>query len=108
MVDPELRLRTVRTAASTIAEADRTESLRQQWRKRKQKSMMRKGTLGKGFFRRNKEATTTQDDPRDQPMSPAPEPSDGKPAPVGARREIYVNVPLPPSKLDARGEPVTR
>lgn len=109
MVDPELRLRTVRTAASTIAEAERTESLREQWRKRRQKSMARKGTGGKSWFRRGKETTTTtQDDPRDKPTASPPVPSDVKVVPTGMRRDIFVNIPPPPSQLDSRGEPLHR
>lgn len=111
MIDPELRLRTVRTAASTIAEATRSETRREAWRRRRNKSMMRKGTLGRNFFRRGgaKEPAVTEDDPRDVPTTPQVPTIDGKVLPpAGKRRDIYVNLPLPPSSLDAKGEPVTR
>lgn len=107
MVDPELRLRTVRTAASTIAEVHRTESLREYWRKRRNKSAIRKGTSGRGFFRRGKEAATSEADPRDQPMARESAPT-AKQTVVGRRREIHINIPLPAPQLDARGEPITK
>ncbi|KAF8310990.1 phospholipid-transporting ATPase 1 [Clavulina sp. PMI_390] len=106
MIDPELRLRTVRTAASTIAEADRAETRRQLWRRRRQTTVSRKNTSGKSsFFRRNKETSgTTEADPRDKPTSTA----NGTPIPVGKRRDIHFNIPLPQSQLDSRGEPIVR
>lgn len=94
-IDPELRLRTVRTAASTIAESNRTEARRNRRRKR---TIKRKGTT-RTFFGRDKRK------PDERPESTADVP---KPVIEGQRRNIYVNVPLPPSELNQHGEPTAR
>ncbi|KAH9913676.1 phospholipid-transporting ATPase 1 [Epithele typhae] len=88
-VDPELRLRTVRTAASTIAE-----SIRQEQRAERRKSVRKKGSR---FFRRDKK----------KDVQPAPT---GTAAPhvAGRRRNVYVNVNLPMNEVDNRGEPIAR
>ncbi|KAI8973092.1 phospholipid-transporting ATPase 1 [Trametes punicea] len=93
-VDPELRLRTVRTAASTIAESIRTEQ-----RVEKRKSMRKKRSR---FFRRGTEKrrsdvvdTTTGSSPRAAPIP-------------GARRNVYVNSALPLDEVDKNGEPIVR
>jgi phospholipid-translocating ATPase len=110
MIDPELRLRTVRTAVSVLAESERTESRREQRRKQRAKrSLIRKGsTLGRSLFHRgSKKNAVTEDDPRDRPTANADGPGFSlKPAVVGQRRNIYVNIPLPPSETDPRGEPL--
>lgn len=102
VVDPELRLRTVRTAASTIAESIRTEE-----RAEKRKTMRKK----RSFFRRN------TDKKRPQPSTSKPEsiaesaaPSEASAAPPikGLRRNIYVNMPLPHDELDPHNEPIVR
>ena len=93
-IDPELRLRTVRTAASTIAE-----SIRQEQRAERRKSMRKKS---KGsFFRRNTEKR--RQDSGDSDPTPTAQPSIH-----GRRRNVYVNVPLPADEKDGRGEPVVR
>ncbi|KAI9057700.1 phospholipid-translocating P-type ATPase [Trametes sanguinea] len=90
-VDPELRLRTVRTAASTIAESIRTEQ-----RVERRKTMRRKGSR---FFRRGGEKRRTDTaDTTNAAAAPIP----------GARRNVYVNYTLPLDEVDAHGEPITR
>nr|VWO97318.1 Phospholipid-transporting ATPase (EC [Ganoderma boninense] len=92
-IDPELRLRTVRTAASTIAE-----SIRQEQRAERRKSMRKKS---KGsFFRRNTEKRRQDSGDSDQPSS--------QPSIHGRRRNVYVNLPLPADEQDSHGEPVVR
>ncbi|RDX49470.1 phospholipid-transporting ATPase 1 [Lentinus brumalis] len=90
-VDPELRLRTVRTAASTIAE-----SIRQEQRQERRKSMRKKGSR---FFRRGAEKRKETADSESTPTT-AQIP--------GRRRNVYVNVALPMDELDHNGEPITR
>ncbi len=90
-VDPELRLRTVRTAASTIAE-----SIRQEQRQERRKSMRKKGSR---FFRRGAEKRKETAD-SDSPPTTAQIP--------GRRRNVYVNVALPMDELDHNGEPIAR
>ncbi|CDO76204.1 hypothetical protein BN946_scf184819.g4 [Trametes cinnabarina] len=93
-VDPELRLRTVRTAASTIAESIRTEQ-----RVERRKTMRRKGSR---FFRRGgeKRRTDTAATNTSTIASSAPIP--------GVRRNIYVNCTLPLDEVDSNGEPIMR
>lgn len=86
-IDPELRLRTVRTAASAIAESIRSEQ-RQERRKTKRSR----------FFRR----TTEQKRPSSARDGP---PSTEVP---GERRNVYVNFPLSHAELDGHGEPTVR
>ena len=91
-VDPELRLRTVRTAASTIAE-----SIRQEQRQERRKSMRKKGSR---FFRRGTEKRKEAADAQ------APPPS--APQITGRRRNGYVNCALPMDEVDHNGEPIAR
>ena len=91
-VDPELRLRTVRTAASTLAE-----SIRQEQRAERRKSLRKKGSR---FFRREKKRS--EDDADSEPSSTA------RPPITGRRRNVYVNTPLPLDEVDQRGEPLVR
>ncbi|KAJ7581830.1 phospholipid-transporting ATPase 1 [Mycena floridula] len=86
-IDPELRLRTVRTAASAIAESARSEQRAERRRKRSR------------FFRKN------TDKKRAEPVDPHSKPSTVVP---GIRRNIYVNYPLPILEADEDGEPVVR
>ncbi|KAL6302940.1 phospholipid-translocating P-type ATPase [Sparassis latifolia] len=86
-VDPDLRLRTVRTAASTLAEYAKHEE-------RAERAGRRKSTA-KGFFRRGTEKK------RADAAASAPKLS-------GARRKIYVNTPLSRDDMDHHGEPVAR
>lgn len=119
MIDSELRLRTVRTAVSVLAESERAETRREARRRRsiRNNSILRKGsTLGRSIFTRGKKsglAPVTEDDPRDRPtrgspVQPTVDPAGApaKPGPVGKRRNIYVNVPLPLSERDPKGEPI--
>ncbi|KAI0643994.1 phospholipid-translocating P-type ATPase [Trametes meyenii] len=94
-VDPELRLRTVRTAASTIAESIRTEQ-----RVERRKTMRKKGSL---FFRKGTEkrrAGTTDSAGTGVGSAAAPIP--------GVRRNVYVNYTLPLDEVDHNGDPVVR
>lgn len=88
-IDPDLRLRTVRTAASTIAE-----SIRSELRAEKRKSVRRKRSL---FFRKDKRPKTA-----DSAVS------DATTQIPGHRRNIYVNAPLSAMELDQHGEPIAR
>ncbi|KAG6839959.1 hypothetical protein C0991_010024 [Blastosporella zonata] len=91
-IDPELRLRTVRTAASAIAESIKSE----------QRAERRKGVrAGSRFFRKN---TTSK-----RPRSQQPATVEAGPSKVpGVRRNIYVNSPLSAMEVDQKGEPVVR
>lgn len=89
VIDPELRLRTVRTAASALAESIKSEQ-RAERRKSRHKASM--------FFRR-------------QAASKKPAPRTDIPAPArlpGTRRNIYVNHPLSAMEVDHNGEPTVR
>lgn len=93
-IDPELRLRTVRTAASTMAESVRSEQ-------RAQKAKQRKRSLK--FFRSRslskRKADVPEEDVPDVPTAVQI---------TGPRRNIYVNVPLSPAEADVHGEPHVR
>ena len=92
-IDPELRLRTVRTAASTLAESAAVEQ-----RAEKRRTLLMHRKKKGSFFRR------VSDRKRPAPDSVAPA------APVihGQRRTIYVNRPLPMSEVDSKNEPLVR
>ncbi len=90
-IDPELRLRTVRTAASTIAESNRQEQ-----RAQRRKSMRKKGS----FFRRNTEKRRQNSGDSDAPTS--------QPSIHGRRRNVYINMPRPTDEKDSHGEPIVR
>ena len=92
-IDPDLRLRTVRTAASTIAESIRSE-LRAQRR-----SVRRKRSL---FFRKDKRPKTA-----DSAISDAPTVASGQQI-TGQRRNIYTNTPLSAMEVDHNGQPLVR
>jgi phospholipid-translocating ATPase len=91
-IDPELRLRTVRTAASVIAESIRSE---QRAERRKMRSTSR-------FFRSRSD--------KKKRRTPSLASSDRrKPTAVsGKRRNIYINYPLPVLEVDGQGEPLVR
>lgn len=89
-VDPELRLRTVRTAASTIAE-----SIRQEERQERRKTMRKKGS----FFRKSAKRKESQE------SAPA---ASATPQIAGRRRNVYVNYTLPLDAVDHHGEPIAR
>ena len=91
-IDPELRLRTVRTAASTLAESAAVEQ-----RAEKRRTLLMHKSRKKGsFFRRG----TERKRPTQDPVVPA------GPAIPGQRRTIYVNRPLPISEVDSKNEPL--
>ncbi|KAI0064385.1 phospholipid-translocating P-type ATPase [Artomyces pyxidatus] len=95
-IDPQLRLRTVRTAASTIAE-----SIASEQRAERRKSIRRKRS---NFFRGR---GSQKDKKGPAAAQPAPE---TKPIPqiFGERRNIYVNSPLTAMEVDRHGEPTAR
>jgi len=89
-IDPELRLRTVRTAASAIAE-----SIKSEQRAERRKSRHR------GFFRRHGAAKKT--------VKPVPSTEGLVPSKVvGTRRNVHVNHPLSAMEVDRDGEPTAR
>ena len=94
-VDPELRLRTVRTAHSTIAE-----SIMSEQRAERRKSIRKKRSR---FFKKNGEKES-------RPSSSSEAPVDPKTAPQisGVRRNVYVNMPLTAMEVDRNGEPLAR
>lgn len=91
-IDPNLRLRTVRTAASTIAE-----SIRSEQRAQRRKTVRTKRSR---FFRREKRPKTAD--------SAASYATSAGPHIPGQRRNIYVNSPLSPEELDQYNEPLAR
>ncbi|KDR79373.1 hypothetical protein GALMADRAFT_93264 [Galerina marginata CBS 339.88] len=88
-IDPELRLRTVRTAASAIAE-----SIKSEQRAEKRKSRSR-------FFRRQ----TAEKKPE---LAPAPAVAPSPHKIPGVRRNIHINHPLSAMEVDHDGEPKVR
>jgi phospholipid-translocating ATPase len=91
-IDPELRLRTVRTAASALEESIRTEQKAERRKKRR-----RKGLFGRSSnFEKKRPQTANSSD--GQPSTEVP----------GVRRNVYVNYPLSHSELDQNGEPIAR
>ncbi|KDQ08052.1 hypothetical protein BOTBODRAFT_586296 [Botryobasidium botryosum FD-172 SS1] len=99
VVDADLRLRTVRTASSTIAESIRAEARRLSRRKRKG---------GKGFFGRStsKREGRQQEDAVAQ-SRPSTAETLKKEIP-GRRRNIYVNLPIPLEEQRPNGDPLVR
>lgn len=94
-VDQDLRLRTVRTAASTIAE-----SIASEQRAERRRSIRHKRSK---FFR----SKSTKYSDHEKIYTPAP----NAPAAIqitGRRRNVYVNMPLAPSEVDRNGEPILR
>ncbi|KAH9476290.1 Putative phospholipid-transporting ATPase C24B11.12c [Psilocybe cubensis] len=90
-IDPELRLRTVRTAASAIAESIRSEQRTERRKSRR-------------FFRRH-----TAEKKQHQQLAAPPEVAPtAAPKVPGARRNVYVNHPLSAMEVDAEGEPKAR
>lgn len=90
-IDPELRLRTVRTAASTIAESIRAES-----RAQKRKSVRKKRSR---FFRKGSSE-------KKRPTTASSEAGAASHEVPGERRNVYVNHPLSAMEVDQYGEPV--
>jgi phospholipid-translocating ATPase len=93
-IDHDLRLRTVRTAASTIAESIASE----------QRAERRRSTrLKRSRFFRSKSAKN-QDHEKTRsflPKAPAVQIT-------GKRRNVYVNMPLTATEVDRHGEPIIR
>ncbi|KAK7442780.1 phospholipid transporting ATPase [Stygiomarasmius scandens] len=90
-IDPELRLRTVRTAASAIAESIRSE----QKAERRKTRRKRRGLFGRSTEKHPEPALTASGD---TPSTEVP----------GVRRNVYVNHPLAHSEMDQDGEPLAR
>jgi phospholipid-translocating ATPase len=88
-IDPELRLRTVRTAASAIAE-----SIRSEQKAEKRKFRRRRGLFGKSSEKHPEPSTSGEA----APSTEVP----------GQRRNVYVNHPLAHSEMDSNGEPIAR
>ncbi|KAI0266442.1 phospholipid-translocating P-type ATPase [Gloeopeniophorella convolvens] len=97
-VDPDLRLRTVRTAASTIAE-----SIASEQRAERRRSVRRK----RSKFFRSKSADKKRQDRVQPSTSSAPDVSPPVQI-IGNRRNIYVNTPLSAIEVDQNGEPIVR
>lgn len=93
-IDPELRLRTVRTAASAIAE-----SIRSEQRMERRKTRRRRRNLF-SIKKRPSQVTTRKES--------AGEPSAPSTVVPGERRNVYVNHPLTAVEVDQHGEPVVR
>jgi hypothetical protein len=105
-IDDDLRLRTVRTAASTLAESILTEERAERRRRsrRKRARFFKKSDKEKD---REKRPSTADD------ASLAPSTATTTDAPrsaviPGARRNIYVNTPLTAIEVDRNGEPLAR
>jgi phospholipid-translocating ATPase len=91
-IDPDLRLRTVRTAASAIAESIRSEAHAER------RKMQRKRSR---FFRVKSD--------RKRPVTAESAAESTGPAHIsGARRNVYVNYPLSAMEVDQNGEPEAR
>ncbi|KAH7868232.1 phospholipid-transporting ATPase 1 [Lentinula edodes] len=91
-IDPELRLRTVRTAASALEESIRTEEKAQRRKTRRRRRLFGSRSEKK----RSHEPPTGVDS--GAPSTEIP----------GVRRNVYVNHPLGHSELDQDGEPIAR
>jgi phospholipid-translocating ATPase len=92
-VDQDLRLRTVRTAASTIAE-----SIASEQRAERRRSIRHK----RSKFFRSKSAKYSDHKAYVPPTNgPAVQIS-------GNRRNVYVNMPLSAAEVDGHGEPIQR
>jgi phospholipid-translocating ATPase len=113
-IDPELRLHSVRTAASAIAESIKVEQRQERRAKRKRRffSFRRKGT---GDSQKSKLAdtqsvksgvTTVTEDGK--VVGRAGKEEEKKEEIKGSRRNIYVNYPLPAHELDTSGDPLAR
>ncbi len=93
-VDHDLRLRTVRTAASTIAESIASE----------QRAERRRSTRHKrSRFFRSKSAKY-----QDHEKAPSSSPNTPAVQITGKRRNVYVNMPLIATEVDRLGEPIIR
>jgi phospholipid-translocating ATPase len=90
-IDPELRLRTVRTAHSAIAESIVADERQTRRRRRFFRLRAEKGKQGQG-----------------QDEDPEKAKAAGRGKPEGKRRNVYVNTPLPRAEVDSKGDPLVR
>lgn len=97
-IDPQLRLRTVRTASSVIAESIRSE-LRAERRKSLRKSLQEKEK--RSFFRRN---VAKERGPQADSSSTIGQTKEI----LGARRNVHVNHPLSAIEVDHNEQPKAR
>jgi phospholipid-translocating ATPase len=95
-VDPDLRLRTVRTAASTIAESIRSEQRMHRRRTKRRKLWGSKMSLTK------KPPSNAGHESVVREAAAASTPATAK----GSRRNIYINMPLGPNDVDRHGRPI--
>jgi hypothetical protein len=93
-IDQDLRLRTVRTAASTIAE-----SIASEQRAERRRSIRHKRSK---FFR----SKSVKHPPHEK--APASVPNGPTVQIAGKRRNVYVNMPLTAAEVDRYGEPIQR
>ncbi|KAE9385611.1 phospholipid-translocating P-type ATPase, partial [Gymnopus androsaceus JB14] len=92
-IDPELRLRTVRTAASALEVSMRTEA-----KTERRKSRRRRGLFGRSNSEKKRARSSDTTSNNNTPSTEIP----------GVRRNVYVNHPLSHSELDQNGEPIVR
>lgn len=97
-IDDNLRLRTVRTAASTIAESIRSEQRVE--RRNKRKSRTKSRFFGRGPEKRGGSVRSSPPQTEEASQQVA---ITNKP-----RRNIYVNAPLPAHELRSNGNPWVR
>lgn len=95
-VDPDLRLRTVRTAASTIAESIRSEQRMHRRRTKRRKLWGSKLSLSKKPPSNAGHESVVREAAAAATSTPA----------NGSRRNIYINMPLGPNDVDRRGRPI--
>jgi phospholipid-translocating ATPase len=97
-IDDDLRLRTVTTAASTIAESIRSEqrAARRKRNSRRSRFFGRSSEKRKGSVRSNPPQNAPQEVPQAVTVTSKP------------RRNIYVNSPLPAQELRSNGDPWVR
>jgi phospholipid-translocating ATPase len=109
-IDPQLRLRTVRTAASTIAESIRSEQRAE--RRRSRQAMRKKRSFFRGRSQNAKKSAIAQDSAgAAETGSVISRASTAKTIAAeipGQRRNIYVNMPLTASELDQDNQPIVR
>ena len=100
-IDPQLRLRTVRTAASAIAE-----SIKSEQRAEKRNMNRKKSRFFRNLSERKRSRTTSMHTTSSAPSAPSA-PQDSTHVP-GFRRNVYVNRPPLPVDVDEDGEPFAR
>ena len=100
-IDDDLRLRTVRTAASTIAESIRSEQ------RAERRSKKRRTSTKSRFFGRSPEKRRVSSVRSNPPQNGQPEQQQPRPAAIShkPRRNVYVNAPLAQHELRPNGDP---